>query len=284
MVIVKLMGGLGNQMFQYALGRHLSKKNNATLYIDTTNLLKKEPGSTNTVRDLELDIFDFPINIYRQDNRSGIFYKIYDRISPIKNIQDSVFRFNPAILQLKGNLYLDGYWQTEEYFKEVEELIRKDFIFKNGPNSKNAALLKKTKETQSVSVHFRRGDYITNKGAQQFHGLCSPDYYKSAMKKIKQELGNPHYFIFSDEVGWVRENFSFDDPFTIVEGNTGKNSFEDMRLMAACKHNIIANSSFSWWGAWLNEHKNKIVIAPTFWFKDVSIDTSDVIPDQWIKI
>jgi len=138
--------------------------------------------------------------------------------------------------------------------------------------------------SNSVSLHIRRGDYVQNQEANKFHGICSPEYYSQAMNLIEQKIENPHYFVFSDEVGWVRENIKFNYPVDFVSGNSISEA-EELSLMSKCKHNIIANSSFSWWGTWLNTSPEKIVIAPKKWIENTDLaDASDLIPKEWIKI
>jgi hypothetical protein len=136
----------------------------------------------------------------------------------------------------------------------------------------------------AVSVHVRRGDYISNPSAQHFHGTCGLDYYKKAVELILSKVNDPHFFIFSDDVKWVADNFMKEIRATIVDINDGSSAVKDMQLMSACKHHIIANSSFSWWGAWLGSNADKIVIGPRQWFADAAVDTGSVLPDSWYKL
>lgn len=136
----------------------------------------------------------------------------------------------------------------------------------------------------AVSLHVRRGDYVSNLTINQFHGTCSLEYYNQAIAQIAKKVETPHFFVFSDDPEWVKSNLKIDYSITIVDHNNADKNYEDIRLMSLCKHHIIANSSFSWWGAWLCRNPNKIVIAPLKWFNDKSINTTDLIPDGWIKI
>lgn len=281
MVVVKLIGGLGNQMFQYALGYHLSIRNSASLYLDVSELLERENSIHKVVRDFELDIFNVKYRIKKPATLPTIFIKFYKQIFPIQHIQELTPTFKSEILQLKGGLYLNGFWQTEKYFKDIEAELRQHFTFKMKPDEINKLVIDKIKSTNSIAIHFRRGDYITNPQANNFHGVCPDDYYRNAISKVKEKVSKPHFFIFSDDIDWVKQSFTFKDDHTYIDFNKGKKSFEDLRLMTFCKHNIIANSSFSWWGAWLNSNKNKIVIAPQQWFKTVQ---TDIVPAEWTQI
>jgi len=278
MITVKLIGGLGNQMFQYAIGRHLAEKNRTALSLDISTLLKRDEINY-TPRNFELNVFNVKYSKLINKPSSSYFNKAYNKLFT-STINEKGYNYDSQVLSNKGNIYLNGFWQTEQYFKDIEEIIRKDFTFKATPNAININHIKNINAANSVSIHFRRGDYITNSSAVDFHGICEPEYYQNAINEIKNKVTNPHFFIFSDDVEWVQENFIIDNA-TIISNNTASDAFEDMRLMAACKHNIIANSSFSWWAAWLNNNPDKIVIAPKRWLKNIEID---IIPVSWTKI
>jgi len=291
LIIVKLMGGLGNQMFQYALGRSLAVKNSCELKIDISEY------KTYKLHNYGLGVFNLNENFADKKECDNIKFekcsvieraarKILGKMKRKTNnyIIEKNLRFDPEILKLAGNRYLEGYWQSEKYFILNKEEIRNDFVLKHEMNEANTAVYKKIKSTDSVSFHIRRGDYVSDPGTNAYHGVDLKHYYEDAVKLIKKSVTNPHFFIFSDEPDWVRENFKGEFEFTVVDCNTGKTGYEDMRLMSACSHNIIANSSFSWWGAWLNNNPEKIVTAPKNWFTDKSIDTSDLIPETWIRL
>ncbi|MFH0972649.1 MAG: alpha-1,2-fucosyltransferase, partial [Patescibacteria group bacterium] len=185
------------------------------------------------------------------------------------------------ILKLKDDIFLDGYWQTEKYFKDIEDIIRSEFTLKTEYSNLNPELIAKISSCNSVSMHIRRGDYITNQNTNEFHGICFLDYYKKAINLIAEKFPNPTIFIFSDDLKWCKENIKIKYPIVFVKGNK---NYEDLIMMSKCSHNIIANSSFSWWGAWLNNNPNKIVIAPQKWLNNPNINYSDIIPSTWIKI
>ena len=179
------------------------------------------------------------------------------------------------------NIYLSGYWQGEKYLENTNYNINNYFKF-NCAN-KLTKISEKIKNTNSVSIHFRRGDYVNNIKTNTFHGLCGFNYYNNGIKFISKNISNPIYFVFSDDINWVKQNFKLNYPTIYIEDNK---DYEDMYLMSLCRHNIIANSTFSWWGAWLNKNPDKIVIAPQKWFADKvkNKNTNKIIPKEWIRI
>lgn len=287
MIIIKLKGGLGNQMFQYAVAKHLSIKNNTELLLDLRQYKKDDK------RSYDLKFFNTNVNVASKKdidkiiNEKTIFLKkLLIKINILKNnniIKEKDFRFDPTILNTKNNAYLDGYFQSELYFKEIKDSVKKDFMLKNTLISENISNIKNTiNKFNSVSMHIRRGDYVLNKKINEYHGLLDIKYYINSVALIKQKVKEPKFFIFSDDIEWCKENFNNRNlDINFIEG---LRNYEDLELMKSCKHNIIANSSFSWWGAWLNENPNKIVVAPKKWFNDESINTTDLIPQKWIKI
>jgi hypothetical protein len=194
------------------------------------------------------------------------------------------FCFDPNFFDCPDGSYIRGFWQTEKYFQSISEIIRQEFAFRFSPDEKNYELLNIIKNTNAVSIHIRRGDYVSVVKTNQLHGLCDLSYYINSVNIISNKYPNVHFFIFSDDIPWARANLVLDSPCTYVDINSENNSHEDLRLMTYCKHNIIANSSFSWWGAWLNKNPKKIVIAPKKWMTNVSVESIELIPDTWIKI
>jgi hypothetical protein len=180
---------------------------------------------------------------------------------------------------MESPLYMMGYWQSERYFLEQQKSIREDFRFRQAFAGFNAALAAEMSSSPSVSVHLRRGDYLSD----QIMDVCSLDYYRAAAKYIEESIGRPTYYVFSDDTDWVRSHVDFLPGATFIDHNKGLDSHKDMQLMSRCKHHIIANSSFSWWGAWLNPSPHKIVVAPSTWFRH-GRDDSDHVPSQWIRL
>ena len=295
MIVVKLMGGLGNQMFQYAIGRSLAEKINTELKLDLSFLLDRTPRPHFTYRNYELAIFNIQesfsttqeVDIFidkAQEPLARLIQWMNKLIVDRKVVKERGFYFDPGVFNLTGHLYLEGYWQSEKYFKNIEKIIRQEFTFKCEPDLSNRQLLNKIESVEAVSVHIRRGDYVSDTITNQFHGVCGLEYYQQAIEKIAQEVHEPHFYIFSDNIDWAKKNIQLNFPTTYVTHNPPDKGYEDLRLMSHCKHHIIANSSFSWWAAWLNSNPEKIVIAPEKWFADITIDTTDLIPEGWIRI
>lgn len=292
MVIVQLIGGLGNQMFQYAMARRLAILKETDLKFDISFFenyknRKYDLSCFNIIED-----FASPEEVYHlkgPDVRSipRKIFKIINKIKPYHKrsyIKERHFHFDPNVFRVSGNIYLEGYWQSEKYFKEIENIIRSEFKIKYEPDSVNKKIGSLILGLQSVSIHIRRGDYIADPNIYKVHGICPLEYYNAAIEKISKIIKNPHFFIFSDDSAWAENNLRIDYPATFINGNSGNKDYEDMRLMSFCKHHIIGNSSFSWWGAWLSENPDKIVIAPKKWFNDQRIKTNDLIPETWHRI
>lgn len=295
MIIVKLMGGLGNQMFQYATARHLAEKNKVPLKLDLSFLMDRTPRPEFTYRNYELGVFnikedfatikeveDYTIKPRRKISK--LIYTIKKIFNPSYHIKEKHYHFDSEVLNAPSNIYMDGYWQSEKYFKSSEFIIRSDFTLKNKAEGDILKLQNRIQSLNSVSIHIRRGDYISSKATNAFHGICSLEYYYNAINYIIEKVSDPYFFIFSDDMHWVKDNITINAPHSFVENKSEVPACEDMRLMSACKHHIIANSSFSWWAAWLNDDKHKIVVAPEKWFNDPEIDTRDLIPGAWIRI
>lgn len=292
MIITKLQGGLGNQMFQYALGRHLSIKNKVALMLDASAL---ETNDSNvTKREYGLSVFNIEASLATKNEvdwfkkylfKKGKFWFWYNRIIANRShyTWEEHFNFEPWILGLKAPVYLDGFWNTEKYFKDIEDVIRKDFTLRKTLSEEGADLLSLILKAESVSLHVRRGDYISDPKTNTWLGVCTLEYYNQAINRMAADVRAPHFFIFSDDPAWAKENITPPFPTTYTSGNP-EHPEEDIVLMSNCKHNIIANSTFSWWGAWLNANPQKIVIAPKQWFKTKKMDTRDIIPESWIII
>lgn len=292
MIIVKLMGGLGNQMFQYAAARRLSHVSRVPLKLDLSWFDTALQG--NTAREYALHPFhvveDFasPEEVAQITPRFGTLAFLVARFAPLRGsyLKERFYHFDPALLAPRKKACLDGYWQSEKYFSDIREIIRSDFTVKAAADGMNRTLAEQLGDPGigSVSLHVRRGDYVSCPSASRVHGSCSPEYYARAVETVASRLGHPHFFIFSDDPGWVRDNFRLKYPCTVVGHNGPEQAHEDLRLMALCRHHIIANSSFSWWAAWLCRNPEKLVVAPQRWFAGASYDTSDVVPASWTRI
>ena len=280
MFIVNCKGGLGNQMFQYAFYKSLGKGGAKTkLYIGDFDIEQMHNG-------FELDkIFAISDNYATKQDRdnlakNGILFKILRKLKLYNSYYiERDFSYNNNYLKYTGNCFFDGYWQSEKYFSNCMDEIRHDFEFP-ALDHKNMLIAKEIELVNSVSIHVRMGDYVNH----PLHGgICTLEYYKKAIESIHTKITNPVFYIFSNNISWCQQNLSLPNAIYVM-GNEEKNSYKDMYLMSLCKHNIIANSSFSWWGAWLNSNPNKMVIAPKKWFNDPKMNTKDLIPEKWYKI
>lgn len=283
MIIVKIMGGLGNQLFQYAAGRALAARHNTELKLDIAAL------GADPLRKLELSALqtNFQIALEReivQYKASTRFQRIRARFTPYSRkrfYKQPYFHFDKRFFLLPANAYLQGYFQSEKYFSDIQAELRLDLRLKTLP-SHLADIAAELKNAQSVSLHIRRGDY-KNLSIQKVHGLLPLDYYNAAIQRMEKEVPNLRIYLFSDDPQIALKESGATD-VTVVSGEITKNSLEDFWLMSQCRHNIIANSSFSWWAAWLNDNADKVVIGPKKWFANGPIDTHDILPDTWIKI
>jgi hypothetical protein len=297
MIIVRLMGGLGNQMFQYAAARRLSLRHGVDVVFDGSCFDNCPEGDT--PRQYQLGMlaitarFATPLEIAEI---SGLYRSIWQKLSVgmrrftgIARYPTNLFRepsehFCPDVLNLPDNVYLIGYWQSEKYFTDVANVIREELTIKAKPVGENRKLADQISNTESIAVHFRRGDYVTSVKTASYHGVVPLKYYYRALDYLQKKVKNPHLFVFSDDHQWVLDNVEFPVPAENVIHNPSELGCEDIRLMSLCKHNIIANSSFSWWGAWLNSNPGKIVIAPRRWISDSSVDLPDLIPTNWVRM
>lgn len=294
MICIQLFGGLGNQMFQYACARNLAHINNTNIVLDTTKL-SEEATTSYTKRSYELNIFNIDCKIAgKQDlirckplklrllNYFSI--KVLSRGIKLSNYYiEGSLKFDSSIFNVKRNSFVSGYWQSERYFLPIEKSIRDDFTFKNFDDEKNLNILEHIRRSNSISLHIRLGDY--QKSSHKIHGTQPIDYYYRAIKYLSGKVKTPFFFIFSDDIEWVKKNLNIDVRHKFIDWNQREKSYLDMQLMSECKHNIISNSTFSWWGAWLNKHREKIVISPKAWFNDIpkNNEASDLVPENWIR-
>lgn len=297
MICIQLSGGLGNQMFQYACGRSLAYKHQTDLVFDVSRLNKQRITRGITIRSFELDIFKINASevskkdlkklkpfIYRIVNTFNIKIGLKG-IQTLKYFIENKYSYNAGIEQTTIDCFLSGYWQSPRYFQAIDTMLRDEFKFPTALNNVNHEWMDAILNTNSVGLHIRRTDFVNNI-SHDIHGICSMEYYKSAIEFISDKIKDPFFFIFSDDIEWAKENLKLTYPCSFISGNKGNKSYIDMQLMSACKHNIIANSSFSWWGAWLNNYQDKIIIAPNSWFTDETMNSQimDLIPKEWIRM
>lgn len=286
MIFSQLTGGLGNQMFQYAFGLSVSKK------LKVSHKVHFVYYEGDTPREFELEVFNISAKKVSK-KEVEVFQKNLQWYQKLLNlgskpsysvVRENGLSYQGNSLKVKDNSILIGYWQSEKYFNEFHKDIIREFTFKNKLLGKNKSISKVISQPNSVSVHVRRGDYINDKKTNAFHGTCSPEYYQNAMEKIEGKIKKPVYFFFSDDPGWVKKHLASKYENHYIDWNKGRDSNVDMQLMSLCRHNIIANSSFSWWGAWLNQNNDKIVISPKKWLRGTEHNIEDLIPSEWLKL
>lgn len=269
-VIAKVEGGLGNQMFIYAAAKGLAVRNNVPLKLDVVS------GYLNDVygRQFCLDHFNIEAEIATPKEsfttnfgpKRRYWTRKMNRLLPFSHRsyieEEKVFDKRLLGLKVIRSVYLQGYWQDERYFKDIEDIIRKDFTIATDHEEANIKLAERISGSNGVCLHARRGDYP--------HALPIA-YYKEAIKYVTQKVQNPHFYCFSDDSSWIEQNLVVAHPSTVIRNNNEMRSYEDLWLMSKCRHFIVANSSFSWWGAWLNPDPNKVVVAPARWGYDTAI-------------
>jgi len=277
MITTRLHGRLGNQMFQYAAARGLAARLNTGVALDTREAIARGEGVLTRVFDLQLaDPDDLPPLKRDALLRYGMW-----RLTSPRFRREQGLGYNPAFEKFEDGSYLHGYWQSERYFAHAADTIRQDFVFPEVSSVQNAQMARQIADTLSISLHVRRGDYLTL-GA---HVLCDQAYYDAAFGQILQGLdGAPTVYVFSDDPDWAKQNLPLPCAKVVVDFNGPETDFEDMRLMSLCQHNIIGNSSFSWWGAWLNANPDKRVAGPAKWFGDPKLVNPDILPETWMKI
>jgi hypothetical protein len=315
MITVRIGGGLGNQMFQYAFGRALSLRMGDRLQIDPGSLYDTTPRSYEKYRKLDKTRRRFekyrdyglstafainpPWNLWARFAKavpipyfSAAMNKYYapmlGELGYWRYVKDeATMRFNPSFLHCSGNTYAEGFWRSEKYFKDQEDAIRKDFTFRHRLEGETAKLGDEIAAVNAVCLHVRRGDNIWNiPGSQKTHIMSPMSYYDRAMALMKEKIGRDmKVYVFSDDPTWCEENMKFDVPYAFVgDEHAGVQDRDHLQLMSLCKHFIIPESTFSWWAAWLSASKDKVIICPDVMFKDKILETKDIIPEGWIRI
>jgi hypothetical protein len=284
-VVTHLIGGLGNQFFQYAVGRSLALRYGVTLKLDIGGFMNYP------LRPFELDKYPIEALIATEDDLIpfGIHLKngVCEPTAPQPNYthyHERHFRFDRAVKRVAPPVYLSGHWQSERYFKHIASTIRRELTPKEAMDAANQKALDSILRSTSVAVHIRRGDYVANPITAAYHGVPTISYYRRAMDYIAMRTADPVFYLFSDDPEWTHENIRHNAPVVQIAINKPDRGYRDVQLMSACKHYVIANSSFGWWGAWMNSSPKKTVIAPTPWFLKSEIDTRDLLPADWITL
>ncbi len=286
MIVVQLKGGLGNQLFQYAAGLALRQMHNCELLVDTSFY------TTTQERKFDLDYLTIDYKVATTEELGEfdlpIYRKVWNRLVPVpyKRIyREASFAFDATFHQLQPPIYLKGYWQSEKYFQPYASVIATAFTVREKYIQHLAALTHDMQQHTSIAVHIRRGDYLRPEFVH-VHGVLDATYYKQAIATMQQRYGNCTFYFFSDDIDWVQQNLPLNDmQYVFVSGHITHHAIEDFYAMQHCQHNIIANSSFAWWAAWLNKNPLKHVIAPLQWFAPKhNQSTHDLIPSTWQRL
>ena len=285
-VFVRLEGRLGNQLFQYAAARAVAIKNNSELLLDT-----RETTEVGGKWQYSLKHFNINARIakpcelppHRSKKIRNKLWRLYGK--KIKHLREQGHNIlhNEKILSANSNCYLEGYFQSEKYFFDIKHILRQELVFTSPPLQHNVIMLKQIVTQNAISLHIRRGDYLAPFWSSYF-AKCGNNYYDAAITHIAKHVKSPIFYIFSDDPKWVKDNMQLEYPMIISENNQNELAYEDLRLMSSCKHNIIANSTYSWWGAYINSNPNKIVIAPQSWYSSNGADNPDIVPQSWHRI
>jgi hypothetical protein len=294
MIITKLRGGLGNQLFQYAIGRQLAESQQTELRLDLS-FFGQLNNETTTPRNYRLNVFNINGDLALPTDEDKILGQAWLR--PFKRrlrkigldlfhwnyFREANFGFHPRVVNFKGAAVLEGYWQSQRYFPDIRSLLLRELTLKDEFVTEGfLAVQQEMKMAQSVAIHVRRGDYVHLAAVNRQFGTCTSEYYAEAIRFMKQKIKKPLFYVFSDELDWCRENLPFNGE--TVRFISGFQDYQDLLLISSCAHQIIANSSFSWWGAWLNTNPDKIVVAPKTWFANSDLDTRNVVPAAWIRL
>ena len=287
MITARLHGRLGNQMFQYAAARALAHRQGTTVALDSRSAELRGEGVLTRVFDLPLSAPDAVPPLKQQAPLRYALWRGLGRglgLAP-RFRRERGLGYNPDFTSWGDGSYLHGYWQSEKYFAEIQDLIRADFTFPDFSNSQNAEMAARIAEGNAISLHVRRGDYV----ALAAHVLCDQAYYEAALARVLNAVPGgfaqtPTVYVFSDDPDWAKTNLPLPCNKVVVDFNGPETDFEDMRLMSLCEHNIIGNSSFSWWAAWLNTTADKRVAGPAKWFGDPKLQNPDILPADWLQI
>ena len=293
MITVQLNGGLGNQLFQYAAAKSLALHHKVPLQIDISSFQRENLPELEVPRDFELynfqGIVDNTIFLSEKQNEEIISFLKRTSLSKLlpnhkrKIYSEPFYHFDKNFFHSKKNILLRGQWQSEKYFLRYKDTFEEILQLKIPLVQQCLPKAKELYQRNSVSVHIRRADYLRKQIIYEWHGVMEKDYYLKAFEILQAKLGRFEVYYFTDDITWVENELIPVQPGEIVSSYTNSH-YEDFYLISQCKHNIIANSSFSWWGAWLNRNTEKIVIGPKKWFNKGPKDTFDILPDSWIKV
>lgn len=279
MIYTRLHGFLGNQMFQYAAAAQLAARLGVPVALDPRRAAAKGQGNL-------MDVFNLPVvapaHLPPDQDHQKLRYTLWRAFGRRPALRrERGLGYDPAFEGWGDESYLHGYWQSERYFADVIAHLREAFVMTPPMSPENAAMAQRIADGPSVALHVRRGDYV----ALGATAVCDQAYYDAGLQAVTKGLADPPtVFVFSDDPGWARDNLEVPFDKVVVDLNGRETAHEDMRLMSLCQHNVIANSTFSWWSAWLNQTAGKRVAAPARWFANDHQNNPDILPADWIAI
>ncbi len=294
MIVTRLSGGIGNQLFQYAAGRSLASRLGTALVLDSSWIRGRHGGLPGAVRRYELACFDLDARLVRAERvarlppRTRVGFKLRPWLPSLGRptlhvlIEEARTEPDARFFSAPDDTYLNGLWHSERYFEAHADEVRARLAFVPPLEGTNAELARRIEAAVSVALHVRRGDYVTEPETRAVAGVLDERWYRRALDVVAARAGDAEVFVFSDEPEWCRANLDLGRPATFVTGNAGPAAFEDLRLMSRCRHHVIANSTFSWWGAWLGERPGSVVVAPEPWRLDGS--GGYVVPERWHRL
>lgn len=275
MVVVRLKGGTGNQMFQYAFGRRIAVELNCPLKLDLSFLKSPNHDELHVRRDFSLDVFGIPCELYEGNVNTDL-----------ERVVERQFHYDAKLIPRQGNILLDGYFQTPRYFESIAADIWKQFSVKDAGRL-DASLREAASKSNAVCINVRRGDFVNNERSRNFHGVLGIDYILEGVKVLNEKVKDPHFYVFSDDVEWCSKHVRLDFPVTVVGHEHAGDRFVDyLHHMSLFSNFIIPNSSFAWWAVWLSDFgkNDRNVVVPKRWFLDESYCFDDLIPTSWMTI
>jgi len=296
MIVVRLWGGLGNQLFQYATGKALALKNDCELKIDTSLLYENLDDPITVKREFDLNIFKINGKLASQKEveffspptinlRGKLKAKWLSLVYPNRVYSERFIHFDDNLTLQKAPICIVGNWQSYKYFIGAEEILREEFKFSFCIENNSLELANEIQKTQSVCINIRRGDYVNHPVYSKMLGFRGLEYLLPAIEKIREKVENPSFFIFSDDIEWCKQELQPKIGGRVVDhSHKGWKFGNYLQLISLCKHQIIPNSTFGWWGAWLNNNPEKIVVAPKVWYQDEQYNAKDLCPEEWVRV
>ena len=291
MIICRFHGGLGNQIFQYAAGRALALRHQTSLIADA-RLFRTYRTHDYVIDRYQVEMTDSTVADLQglrlppesQNRVTRAVWALQNR-GRLNYFLEQGLQYHPEFETLGDNVYLRGYFQCERYFRQITPQLRQELTRPEPVDDQNRRILDQIRSVNAVSLHLRRGNYVSDPKANKVHGTCPLGYYSEAAKHIAERTGRaPTFFVFSDSPEWVQENLKLPFEMRLMTHNSIDDPSMDLLLMSSCQHHVIANSSFSWWGAWLNPSPKKIVVACRQWFADPTKNDQDLVPESWVRL